>query len=171
MKKALIIVVATVLVCTAAICGTLAWLNDSTATVTNTFTVGEGISIKLEETTEDYVVVPGAKIAKDPTVTVTSNGDGCWLFVKVESTLPSYVTYAINSAWTAVPGVDGVYYIENAAETAYPVLEGNVVNVDSNVSDVSSAKNTTLAFTAYAIQDDAATTAAEAWAAMLVELA
>lgn len=171
MKKAIILVVATILVCTSVICGTFAWLNVKTNTITNVFTVGEGIGLTLTETTQDYVVEPGATIAKDPTVTVTSNGGGCWVFVKVESTLPEFVKYSIDSAWTAVPGVDGVYYIENAAETAYPVLAGNVVTVDSDVSDVSAAANATLAFTAYAIQDDAGATAEAAWAAMLVELA
>ena len=171
MKKAIILIVATLLICTTAICGTFAWLNAKTAKIENVFTVGEGIGLTLTETTTGYVVEPGATIAKDPKVTVTSNGGGCWVFVKVESTLPEFVKYTIDSAWTAGPGVDGVYYIENAAETSYPVLAGNVVTVDSDVSDVSAAANATLSFTAYAIQDDAADNAADAWAAMLVELA
>ena len=175
MKKALIIVVATLLVCTAAICGTLAWLNDSTDSVQNTFVVGENIDIDLDETTGDnYTVTPGATIAKDPVVTVTNNGDGCWVFVEIKDNTPDFISYEIDSAWTAVPGADGVYYIENASETEYPVLKNNQVVVSSDVDyaqvEAALAQGNTLTFTAYAIQDDAATTAAAAWAAMQAEL-
>ncbi|MBE6687212.1 MAG: hypothetical protein E7591_08290 [Ruminococcaceae bacterium] len=175
MKKALIIVVATLLVCTAAICGTLAWLNDSTDSVQNTFVVGENIDIDLDETTGDnYTVVPGATIAKDPVVTVNNNGEGCWVFVEISDNTPDFINYTVDSAWTAVPGYANVYYIENAAETEYAVLANNEVIVDSDVdaAEIESAlkNNNTLTFTAYAIQDDAATTAAAAWEAMLAEL-
>lgn len=176
MKKALIIVVATLLVCTAAICGTLAWLNDSTASVQNTFVVGENIDIDLDETTGDnYTVTPGATIAKDPYVTVNNNGEGCWVFVKIDNNLPDFITYTVDSAWTLVPGETDVYYIQNAAETDYAVLANDQVTVDSSVDateiEAALANGNTLTFTAYAIQDDAAATAAEAWAAMEAELA
>lgn len=170
-KRTLVLVLAVVMLLGAAIGGTYAWLNAKTQKIDNVFVVGEGIAITLTETTTEYVVEPGATIAKDPVVTVQSNGGGCWLFVKVESTLPDFVKYSIEKTWTAVPGYEGVYYIEDAAETAYPVLQDNQVTVDSDVSDVSAAAQATLSFTAYAIQDDAGATAAEAWAAMLVELA
>ena len=93
--------------------GTLAWLTDQTDEVKNTFTVGD-INIGLTETTADYKMVPGNTIAKDPTVTVKANSEACWLFVQVtESTdLKDFITYAIAEGWTALPGVDGVYYRE-----------------------------------------------------------
>lgn len=170
-KRTLVLVLAAVMLFGAAIGGTFAWLNAKTQKIDNVFVVGEGIGLTLTETTDEYVVEPGAIIAKDPTVTVTSNGGGCWVFVKVESTLPEYVKYEIDKVWTAVDGYDGVYYIENADEVAYAVLSNNQVTVDSDVSDVADANNATLSFTAYAIQDDAGATAVEAWEAMLVELA
>ena len=75
-----------VLVLSFTIGGTLAWLTDTTEPVTNTFTYGD-INITLAETTEVYKMVPGNSISKDPSVTVESGSEACWLFVKVENGL------------------------------------------------------------------------------------
>ena len=72
-----------VLVLSFTIGGTLAWLTDTTEPVTNTFTYGD-INITLAETTEVYKMVPGNSISKDPSVTVESGSEACWLLVKVE---------------------------------------------------------------------------------------
>lgn len=164
-KRTLIAVLALVLVFGSAFAGSWAWLQDETQSIENVFIIGDNIDIDLTETTTEYKVVPGATIEKDPTVKVINNADGgCWVFVKVESNLPDYITYEIDKAWTALDGVDGVYYIENAAIGSYSVLAGDQVVVDADVTDVSDAEGATLTFTAYAIQKEAGTTAAEAWA-------
>lgn len=171
-KKALALVLALTLLVAGIVGGTLAWLTDQTAEVKNTFTVGD-INIGLTETTTDYKMVPGNTIAKDPTVTVKANSEACWLFVKVtESTdLKDFITYAIAEGWTALPGVDGVYYREvpaSAADQPFSVLKGDAVTVNSDVTkEMLTAKdfaNPTLTFKAYAVQKDNVASASDAWA-------
>ena len=171
-KKALALVLALTLLVAGVVGGTLAWLTDQTAEVKNTFTVGD-INIGLTETTADYKMVPGNTIAKDPTVTVKANSEACWLFVKVtESTdLKDFITYAIAEGWTALPGVDGVYYREvpaSAADQPFSVLKGDAVTVNSDVTkEMLTAKdfaNPTLTFKAYAVQKDNVASASDAWA-------
>lgn len=171
-KKTLALVLALTLLVAGIVGGTLAWLTDQTAEVKNTFTVGD-INIGLTETTADYKMVPGNTIAKDPTVTVKANSEACWLFVKVtESTdLKDFITYAIAEGWTALPGVDGVYYREvpaSAADQTFSVLADDAVAVKSDVTrtmlETAKTDAPTLTFKAYAIQKDHFATADAAWA-------
>ena len=171
-KKTLTLVLALTLLVAGVVGGTLAWLADQTAEVKNTFTVGD-INIGLTETTTDYKMVPGNTIAKDPTVTVKANSEACWLFVKVtESTdLKDFITYAIAEGWTALPGVDGVYYREvpaSAADQTFSVLAGDAVTVKIDVTrtmlETAKTDAPTLTFKAYAIQRDHFATADAAWA-------
>lgn len=171
-KKTLALVLALTLLVAGIVGGTLAWLTDQTTEVKNTFTVGD-INIGLTETTADYKMVPGNTIAKDPTVTVKANSEACWLFVKVtESTdLKDFITYAIAEGWTALPGVDGVYYREvpaSAADQTFSVLAGDAVTVKSDVTrtmlETAKTDAPTLTFQAYAIQRDHFATADAAWA-------
>ena len=170
-KKTLALVLALTLLVAGIVGGTLAWLTDQTDEVKNTFTVGD-INIGLTETTADYKMVPGNTIAKDPTVTVKANSEACWLFVKItESTdLKDFITYAIAEGWTALPGVDGVYYREvpASADQTFSVLAGDAVTVKSDVTrtmlETAKTDAPTLTFKAYAIQKDHFATADAAWA-------
>lgn len=178
-KKATIAVVALALVLCFAIGGTLAWLVDKSDAVVNTFTYGD-INIDLSETTgNEYKMIPGNDITKDPKVTVEKDSEACWLFVKIEKSAnyADYLAdYTIADGWTALDGVDGVYYREVNADTAkagtsYQVLKGDTVTVLDSVkkSDMEAIKNgtvdePTLTFTAYAVQKDGFNTAALAWA-------
>ena len=179
--KTLVALLSLVLLLGCSLGGTLAWLSDRTDPVTNTFTVGD-IDITLTETTEDYKIVPGVNIAKDPKVTVEANSEACWLFVKVdEANWPDFkeednttlkVDYTIADGWTALPNVTGVYYRQvvasgNAQE--FYVLADNTVTVSesltkSEVQGIGTGENApTLTFTAYAVQQEGVKTAAEAW--------
>ena len=171
-KKAWVSLVAVVLVLCCAVGGTLAWLTAKTNEVKNTFTVGD-INIDLTETTEDYKMVPGNTIAKDPKVTVKAGSEACWLFVKVEKSanFDSFMTYGIADGWTELPSVDGVYYREvstTTADTDFAVLKDNQVKVLDTVTktmlEAAKTDAPTLTFTAYAVQKDNVATAAEAWA-------
>lgn len=83
-KKTLALFLALTLVLVGVIGGTVAWLTDTTESVVNTFTDSD-IDITLEETTgEDYKMVPGYTISKDPQVTVETSSEKCYLFVKLE---------------------------------------------------------------------------------------
>lgn len=172
MKKKVLSIVAVVLVLCCAIGGTLAWLTAKTDPVVNTFTVGD-INIELAETTTDYKMVPGNTIAKDPKVTVKDGSEACWLFVKVEKStnFDQYLSYEMAVGWTALPGVEGVYYREVSATTAdtdFAVLKDNQVKVLDTVTktmlEAAKTDAPTLTFTAYAVQKDNVTSVTDAWA-------
>lgn len=168
--------------------GTVAWLIADTGPVVNTFTYGD-INITLEETdtdkdgdddpnTNDYPMVPGNPVTKDPKVTVLADSENAWLFVKLEKSanFDAFMTYEIAEGWTALDGVDGVYYrtVDKASEAAeFYVIKDNTVNVKGEVTkemlnalDAGGASSyPTLTVTAYAVQRDSnITTAADAWA-------
>lgn len=192
-KKTTIAIVALVLISCFVIGGTLAWLNDQTDTLVNTFTYGD-INITLAETTgTEYKMIPGVDISKDPKVTVKSGSEACWLFVKVEKSanFDTYMTYEMDSNWTALDATNhpGVYYYNGndlnsllAADKAFNVLKDNKVKVKGEVtkemltsfdtdnngtlSDTEKAALPTLTITAYAVQKEGFATAAAAWAVM-----
>jgi hypothetical protein len=172
------------LVCACIVGGTVAWLMDSTQTVTNTFTIGN-INIELTESkvgegtaneSGKYKMIPGSVIDKDPTITVKKDSEACWLFVKIDKS-SNYATYlaeyAVATGWTPLEGVAGVYYREVAANAAqdqeFPVLANNQVTVLDSVTKqqmeaIKTSGMPTLTFTAYAIQKANTGTVTEAWA-------
>lgn len=179
--RAFVTLLALVLVFGCAVGGTFAWLTAKTDAVVNTFTYGD-INIGLAETTgNDYKIVPGVNIEKNPKVTVTAGSEACWLFVKVEEKdWPTFketdektakIDYKIASDWTELEGVSGVYYREVGAvtaDTSFEVIKGNVITVSENLTkaEVNAvvAVHPKLTFTAYAVQKDGVTSAADAWA-------
>lgn len=174
-SKMFVMMLALVLVFGCAVGGTIAWLVTKTDPVVNTFTYGD-INIKLEENTgNNYKIIPGVNIHKDPKVTVEADSEACWLFVKVEKEgeFARSVTYEIADGWMQLvnnsgENVDGVYYREVSAKDAqegvsYYVLKGNdtypdgVISVDSlltktEVNNIQTQPK--LTFTAYAVQRD-----------------
>lgn len=178
-KKSLALVLALAMIVVCVVGGTLAWLIATTPEVKNTFTTSN-VDITLTETTTNYQMIPGYTIDKNPTVTVKAGSEDCYLFVKVEksSNFDSFMTYTIADGWTALTGVDGVYYrVVNASTTdqAFDVLKDNQVTVkdtvtkaDMNALKADGAIQPTLTFTAYAVQlnknNTTEFTAAEAWA-------
>ena len=182
-KKILALTLVFALALALGIGGTVAWLTAQTTPVVNTFTVGD-INITLAETTTDFKMVPGNEIAKDPKVTVLKDSEACWLFVKIvkSNNYSTYLEdYQLAAGWTALAGVDGVYYREvsqNASnDTEYYVLSagtklgtdhGHVKVKEAVTKDQMEAIKTsgqpTLTFTAYAVQKDNIATAADAWA-------
>lgn len=171
-SKAFAAVLALVLVLGCALGGTVAWLVAKSDPVVNTFTYGD-INIALTETTgEDYKIIPGVDIAKDPKVAVEADSEACWLFVKVDEVgtfVADKVTYSVADGWTALTGQPGVYYREVGAVTAdtdFYVLKDNVVKVSDtltkeDIKDIPTGP--TLTFTAYAVQKDGIADAATAW--------
>ena len=173
-SRAFIALLALVLVIGCVAGGTVAWLVAKTEPVVNTFTYGN-INIDLTETTgTSYKIIPGTDITKNPKVTVKGGSEACWLFVKVDKVgtfVEGKVTYAVANDWTALPGVDGVYYREVSAVTAdtdFNVLEGNKITVSEDLTkaevDAITADEISLTFTVYAVQKENIDTAADAWA-------
>ena len=186
-KKSLALVLALAMIVVCVVGGTLAWLIATTGSVTNTFTYGD-INIKLEETdatvsadgsaTKEFKMSPGYTIDKDPKVTVKAGSEKCYLFVKVvkSANFDTFMTYDMADGWTALAGVNGVYYrVVDTADmgTAYSVLANDKVTVRGDVTKtmlngLTEATQPTLTFTAYACQynnsNDTNFGPADAWA-------
>ena len=171
-----VLMLALVLVLGCAVGGTVAWLVAKTNPVVNTFTYGD-INIELTETTgEDYKIIPGVDIEKDPKVTVKADSEACWLFVKVEEEgtfVANKVTYSVDDSWTKGDGTkipENVYYraVDAViANTDFYVLKDNKVTVSNSLTkeDIANITQPTLTFTAYAVQKDGMADAAAAWTA------
>ena len=177
-KKSLALVLALAMIVVCVVGGTLAWLTATTPEVKNTFTTSD-IDITLAETTgTSYQMIPGYTIAKDPKVTVLAGSEKCYLFVKVvkSANFDTFMTYDMADGWTALDGVNGVYYrVVDTADmgTAYSVLANDRVTVRDTVTKadmngLTEATQPTLTFTAYACQynnsNGTSFTAADAWA-------
>ena len=177
-SKALLLTLCAVLLVTASMLGTMAYLT-STASVENTFTVGS-VAITLDETDVDnstadanrdqansYKLMPGHTYTKDPTIHVAAASEDCYLFVKVaneitaiegETTVAAQMTA---KGWVAVDGVTGVYVYTQSNAPAV-VAGGSNVTVFDNFTISGTVDNATLAtynnktitVTAYAIQAD-----------------
>ena len=176
-KKAIVAVVALVLVLCFAIGGTLAWLKTETTPVLNTFTYGD-INIGLSESDDlDLKMIPGNSIKKDPVVTVKEGSEACWLFVEVKESenFDTFMTYAIAEGWTLYDTDETGSNIETAGNDDYviyrkvtasdidqnfTVLANNNVTVRGEgvtkemFAALTETTRPTLTFTAYAVQQD-----------------
>ena len=188
--KPLALIMALVLLVGGVIGGTVAWLIATPDPVVNTFTYGD-INIELDETdtqldgdnnpnTNEYEMMPGQSITKDPEITVKSGSEEMWLFVKLEksSNFDTFMEYTVADGWTALSGVDGVYYQHITAEDVatadkkIAVIKDDTVTVKESVTkeqlnalDSGSSENyPTLTVTAYAVQYAGNATADDAWA-------
>ena len=176
-KKSLALLLAIALVVVGAVAGTVAWLTDKTPSVTNTFTTSD-INIELKETKNNFQMIPGWNIEKDPKVTVKAGSEACYLFVKLEKSanFDTFMTYEMADGWEALPEAPGVYYRKVAAATAdttFAVLKDNQVTVKGTVTKeqmnaLTADTYPTLTVTAYASQlyknNTPEFTAAAAWA-------
>ena len=187
-KHALLIsVLAIVLALFTAVGFTLAYLIVQTGPVINTFSPSN-IELSLVETAtaggsttaNTYQMVPGTNITKDPKVSAYADFD-YYVFVKIEKSenfddymesLQVITTGDSANKWTALNGVDGVYYMAVTANTTLtdvPVLVNNTVTVKSTLTkaDMQALTNAnsypTLTFTAYAIQQAGMSTVSAAW--------
>jgi len=153
-----LIVALLVVVCVASIAGTVAWLQDKTGTVTNTFSASN-IDIWMTETVNgtsqntDAInggniansglkMVPGNTIAKDPAVHVKEGSEPCYVFLKVteSSNLDTYISYSINDNWHNYTAVEGIYYLtagsisDDGVVTLVPANAGYAVLVEDKVT-------------------------------------
>lgn len=174
-KKTLALLAALVLVIGCIIGGTLAWLTAKTDAVVNTFSTSD-IEITLTETEEEYKMIPGWTIHKDPKATVVAGSEECFLFVKLDKStnFDQYMTYGVADGWMALEGVEDVYYREvKTADmgTEFSVLKDDQVTVKGEVTKemmaAAESNEPTLTITAYASQlyknNTETFTVAEAW--------
>lgn len=189
-KKTLALLLALTLVLGVVAGGTIAWLTDTSDTVTNTFTTSD-INVKLEETKgtgttateKSFQMVPGWTITKDPKAWVEAGSEDCYLFVKLEKSanFDTYLSYGVDTSegeWTKLGGVtDEVYYrVVEANEMGnahkFSVLKDDKVTVSGSVTKemmngLKAKDYPTLTVTAYASQlmknNTETFTALEAW--------
>ena len=176
-KRTIALLCAAMMVVGVAAGGTLAWLVSNSGAVTNTFTTRD-ITVTLTETTGDeYKMVPGYTIGKDPTVTLKAGSEKSYVFVKVEKSnnVDSFLTYEMAEGWIELDGENGVYYrvVEASEEDQeFSVLANDQVKVKDGVTKeamkaLTSETYPKLTFTAYASQymknNDENFTPAEAW--------
>lgn len=182
LRRSLLTLSLVLVVAFAAVGGTIAWLTSTTGPVTNTFTVGS-VNITLDEkpvdlygvevegarrTENQYKLLPGHNYTKDPTVHVTLGSEPCWVFVKVEngiSAIEDNKTIAaqiVEKGWTELE--TGVYYKQNVdARTEAKdlvVFDSFTIKKDADVAANATKK---IIITAYAVQADGITEAADAW--------
>lgn len=192
MKKSKIVVaiISLLSICSFVIGTSVAWLTSKTEDLVNTFTYGD-INIKLDETdtndgdeninTNEYKMLPGNEITKDPKVTVIATSENSYLFVKLTKSenFDNFMTFEIAEGWTLLEGTTDVYYREvtkSDKDQEFTILKDNKVKVKEEVTkamlnelDKDGKKDyPTLTITAYAVQRDgkieAIDTPAEAWA-------
>lgn len=116
MKKSTILLLALAMVICIGVGATLAYLFVNTDPVVNTFTYGD-VNIDLNESDADkdsdskknnYQMIPGNEIAKDPVVTVKADSVESWLFVKIVETenVDDFLSYAIAEGWKLYDGTE-----------------------------------------------------------------
>ncbi len=185
-KKIIGLVLAAVLLVSASVMGTLAYLT-STDEVTNTFTVGN-VAITLDEAPVDadgvatagnrvkansYKLLPGHEYDKDPTVHVASGSENCWLFVKIDNQIVDIeddVTIADQMAangWIIIDETNHIYGRETTNKAGDNVVVFETVKVIGTIENdaLAAYEGKTVVVTAYAIQADGFDTAAAAWTA------
>lgn len=160
-SKILTLMLCAVLLIAGTVAGTVAYLSDSSETVTNTFTVGnidiemkehaltEGGELGEEEVTTQnaYKVLPGTEQPKDPFVRVKANSEACYVFVQVWEVNNSasdnlkYVTWEIDDAWTFLKSKNGVstYYLKANHKISdknedYNVLKNKTVSYSEDLT-------------------------------------
>ncbi len=186
MKKIIGIIMAAVLLVSASVMGTLAYLT-STDEVTNTFTVGN-VKITLDEAkvnldgtvdgtdrvkANEYKLLPGHEYTKDPTIHVDKDSENCWLFVKVVdgiAAIEDATTVADQmtaNGWTAVAGAKNVYAYKEIVNGGKDVVVFENFKIKGDVANDALAEyaEAEIVVTAYAVQADGFETAAAAWVA------
>ena len=177
-KKTLSLVLSFVLVTALTIAGTIAYLTSTSATVTNTFTVGK-VKITLDEakvteygvkdgndrvTANTYKLIPGHEYLKDPIVHVDSESEDCYLVVKITNALGDKATITMSDGWRNVDGTDfWVYGSVVSASAEVPVFTKFVYSAD--VEDPTADAGKTITVIAYAIQADGFSDAESAYVA------
>lgn len=140
-SKALLLSLCAVVLVTASVLGTMAYLTDETDDVVNTFTVGNvtlggelqegldetdvdeyGVPVQpaARATSNEYRLVPGQAYTKDPTVHVNNDSENSYIFVKVENGIADF---------EAANGVDYTKIAGQIVENGWTALGGTYPNI------------------------------------------
>lgn len=189
-KRIVTIILAVVLLVTATVSTTVAYLTSSDE-VKNTFTVGD-IIIDMDEADIDdsstgdrdksnkYHLIPGGKYTKDPTIHIGTSSEDCYLFVKIDNGIEAIESVATETSsntiksqltangWTLVKGETDVYKFSRIAtkdDVDIPVFESFRISDKVDNATLANYANANIIVKAYAIQSEGFASAEEAWAA------
>lgn len=197
-KKALALAICAVLLVTATVFTTIAYLT-SQDTVTNSFAIGN-VKITLDEADVDaygvaikpvapatsvprvqankYKLIPGHSYTKDPTIHVAAGSEDCWLFVQLKNGLAgaeaagttTIASQMVANGWTLIDSTNNIYARVGAKGTAGTdvAVFGSFKLSDS--VDLTDYADAKIVVTAYAIQADGFATAQAAWTAAGADL-
>lgn len=132
----------------------------------------------------EYKLLPGHTYTKDPTIYVDANSEDAWLFVKVENGISDIeangnttIVNQMAANWTRVSGTTNIYaYNAKVSKTnTIKVFDNFKIADNADIANYATEKNNDgtikagatnlIKITAYAIQADGFTTAADAWTA------
>lgn len=147
MKKKILGAISIVLVLCVAVGATLAYLQDTTKEVVNTFTFGN-VSIDLTETGAElnqektqlektYKMIPGEIVTKDPTITVEEGSEESWVYIEIveSTTVDTYLDYVVNSTdWTNIQGTNVYYYKEVVDASADDVEISGIIGTNTGAN-------------------------------------
>ena len=172
-KKIAALLLAAVMLVTATVAVTIAYLQSQTEVVTNTMTVGK-VVITLDEapvdtdgqedttasgrvTENNYKLYPGKEYDKDPTVWVDEDSEDCYVFVKVVNEIeaiesedaPTIAEQMAAKGWVQLVDKEGndvenVYYYNGDQATDSIVSAGAKLVVFENFTIDKDVDNTTL---------------------------
>ena len=160
--------------------GTYAWLTGRTSLLDSRFTYGD-IRISIEETNNEnnnYTMLPGREIKKDPIVMVKKKCEDCWLFIQIDKSdnFEQFMTYELVDGWIALDDNPNVYYREVSKKNIdqeFDVIKDEVIKVKFDVTKeelnlLDENKNyPVFSVSAYAVQRnsdiEALSTASNAW--------
>ena len=182
--KMMLVALCAVLLVAASVMGTLAYLQMKTDPITNTFAVGN-VSITLQEyklnpdtglkekdANDQYIatsegvqnikLVPGRTIHKNPFITVNTNSEKCYLFVKVDNGLGDDVTISWSTNWVHIGDNYWMYNLEVDASSG-PVNVFKSITCNTTIKNDQSWTNSNIVITAYAVQSEGFADATAAW--------
>lgn len=137
--KAVALMMACFLLLGGVVGGTVAWLTAQDAPVVNKFSPST-IGVELKEHTydatkdalttnttdsgvENYKMIPGWRIPKDPEAWITEDSEAAYLFVKIEETdnFDTFMTYAIADGWKLLDDTEAasINTVENDTYVIY----------------------------------------------------
>ena len=184
MYKAMALLLCAVLLVAGSVMGTMAFLQSQTKTISNVMTVGK-VEITLKEFAVDVdgkktgtvieandqdisgiKLIPNRVIQKHPFITIDSESEKCYLFVKIENTIPSEYgnTNLDNQKWVKLPGSSNVYYYSTVVDgTSGDIDVFTTFTCAADVTKYTTTNGLNIKITAYAVQAEGFGSAEEAW--------
>ncbi|WP_312691882.1 SipW-dependent-type signal peptide-containing protein [Caproiciproducens sp.] len=164
-RSILTMVVSLVLVGVISVGATMAYLTSKDSHV-NTFTVGNVTVAQTEpnwhETDKLNNLVPGVELTKDPTFTVGSTSEDCYVYMKItvpDTTLAGVVSFNVDSTkWDAISGQTigqpGVYKYKTtvAANGTDKLFTTVTVNSGASSATMAAIANKTITVATCAVQ-------------------